>query len=216
MASRREITEAAAALFRERGYHRTSMADIARRVGLLKGSLYYHIESKEEILFEILDGFIDLLIAKTEARAAAPAPDQVVRLEGMIADFLEIIRDYTNELTIFFNERRNLSGARWERINAKRARFGALLLDAIRAGQREGSLRADLDPTIVMLGMFGMVNWAIYWLKPEGRLSLSEIASILSRILFDGLRAPARPASPTRRRKTSPARAGSARRATRA
>ncbi len=193
MASRTDIIDAAAALFREQGYHNTSMADIAGRVGVLKGSLYYHIHSKEEILFEILDRFTDLLIEKTEARAAAPAADERERLQGIVADFLEIIRDYTNEIAIFFNERRHLAGDHWQKINDKRARFGALLLNAIRSGQRAGTLRNDLDPTIVMLAMFGMVNWAIYWLKPNGRLSVPEIAAILSAILFDGLGAPPAP-----------------------
>lgn len=200
MASRADIIEAAAALFREKGYHNTSMADIAARVGVLKGSLYYHIHSKEEILFEILDRFTDLLIEKTEKRVAGPAADERERLQGIVADFLEIIRDYTDEIAIFFNERRHLAGEHWRKINDKRARFGTLLLDAIRSGQREGTLRSDLDPTIVMLAMFGMVNWAIYWLKPDGRLSVPEIAGILSAILFDGLRAPVTPAPVPRRR----------------
>ncbi|MBK8836633.1 MAG: TetR family transcriptional regulator [Anaerolineae bacterium] len=202
MASRPDIIEAAAALFREQGYHNTSMADIAGRVGVLKGSLYYHIHSKEEILFEILDRFTDLLIEKTEARVAAPAVDERERLRGIVADFLEIIRDYANEIAIFFNERRHLAGEHWQKINDKRARFGALLLEAIRSGQREGTLRDDLDPTIVMLAMFGMVNWAIYWLKPEGRLSVPDIAGILSAILFDGLRAPA-PTAPVPQRRAA-------------
>ncbi len=206
MASRADIIEAAAALFREQGYHNTSMADIAGRVGVLKGSLYYHIHSKEEILFEILDRFTDLLLEKTETRAAAPAADERERLQGIVADFLEIIRDYTNEIAIFFNERRHLAGEHWQKINDKRAHFGALLLNAIRSGQREGTLRDDLDPTIVMLAMFGMVNWAIYWLKPDGRLSVPEIAGILSAILFDGLRAPVMPAPVPHRRAAKRAR----------
>lgn len=192
MTSRNDIIEAAAALFREKGYHNTSMADIARRVGVLKGSLYHHIDSKEQILFEILDRFTDVLLARSEARAAEPVDDSSERLRGVIGDFLAVIRDYADEIAIFFNERRHLSGERWDKINAKRARFGALLLDAIRSGQREGALRDDLDPTIVMLGMFGMVNWAIYWLRPDGRLSVPEISDILTSLLFDGLRVPAR------------------------
>jgi AcrR family transcriptional regulator len=206
MASRADIIEAAAALFREQGYHNTSMADIAGRVGVLKGSLYHHIHSKEEILFEILDRFTGLLLEKTEARAVAPAADERERLQGIVADFLEIIRDYTNEIAIFFNERRHLAGEHWQKINDTRARFGTLLLDAIRSGQREGTLRDDLDPTIVMLAMFGMVNWAIYWLKPNGRLSVPEIAGILSAILFDGLRAPVMPEPVAQRRATKRAR----------
>ena len=194
------VIDAALTLFRMNGYHNTSMADIAGRVGVLKGSLYYHIHSKEEILFEILDRFTDLLIEKTEKRVAGPAADERERLQGIVADFLEIIRDYTDEIAIFFNERRHLAGEHWQKINDKRARFGTLLLDAIRSGQREGTLRSDLDPTIVMLAMFGMVNWAIYWLKPDGRLSVPEIAGILSAILFDGLRAPVPPAPVPRRR----------------
>jgi hypothetical protein len=97
-------------------------------------------------------------------------------------------------------ERRHRAGEHWQEINDKRARFGALLLNAIRSGPRKGTLRDDLDPTIVMLAMFGMVSWAVCWLKANGRLSVPEIAGILGAVLFDGLRAPVLPAPVPRRR----------------
>ena len=189
MDRREAIIEAAVRLFHERGYSNTSMQNIADAVGLLKGSLYYYISSKEDLLFEIHERFMNVLIEKTESREATADLPPRERLEGVITDLLQLIRDYSANVELFFRERYAMQGARWDAIHEKRERYETVVRNIIRQGQQDGSFRADLDDKIVTFGLFGMCNWSYQWLNPAGRLSSPEIARIFCALFLDGLSA---------------------------
>lgn len=196
MDRREAIIDAAVRLFHERGYSNTSMQNIADAVGLLKGSLYYYITSKEDLLFEIHERFMNVLIEKTESRKAAADLPPRERLEGVIIDLLQLIRDYRAYVEVFFRERYSMEGSRWDAIHERRKRYEAVVREIIRDGQRDGSFRADLDEQIVSFGLFGMCNWSYQWLNPEGRLSAAEVARNFSTLFLDGLATPAVISSP--------------------
>lgn len=191
MDRREAIIDAAVRLFHERGYSNTSMQNIADAVGLLKGSLYYYITSKEDLLFEIHERFMNVLIEKTESRKAAADLPPRERLEGVIIDLLQLIRDYRAYVEVFFRERYSMEGSRWDAIHERRKRYEAVVREIIRDGQRDGSFRADLDEQIVSFGLFGMCNWSYQWLNPDGRLSAAEVARNFSTLFLDGLATPA-------------------------
>ncbi|HEY0601391.1 MAG TPA: TetR/AcrR family transcriptional regulator [Herpetosiphonaceae bacterium] len=194
MDRREAIIDAAVRLFHERGYSNTSMQNIADAVGLLKGSLYYYITSKEDLLFEIHERFMNVLIEKTERREAAADLPPRERLEGVIVDLLQLIRDYRAYVEVFFRERYSMEGSRWDAIHETRKRYEAMVREIIRDGQHDGSFRADLDEQIVTFGLFGMCNWSYQWLNASGRLSAAEIARNFSTLFLDGLATPATPA----------------------
>lgn len=200
MDRREAIIDAAVRLFHERGYSNTSMQNIADAVGLLKGSLYYYITSKEDLLYEIHERFMNVLIEKTESREAAADLPPRQRLEGVIIDLLQLIRDYRAYVEVFFRERYSMEGARWDAIHEKRTRYEAVVREIIQDGQRDGSFRADLDEQIVTFGLFGMCNWSYQWLNPNGRLSPAEIARNLSTLFLDGLTTPAAAIAPPHKR----------------
>lgn len=196
MDRREAIIDAAVRLFHERGYSNTSMQNIADAVGLLKGSLYYYITSKEDLLFEIHERFMNVLIEKTESREAVIDLPPRQRLEGVITDLLQLIRDYRAYVEVFFRERYAMQGSRWDAIHQKRERYEDVVRTIIREGQQDGSFRADLDDQIVTFGLFGMCNWSYQWLNSSGRLSAAEIARIFSVIFLDGLTTPLPPTDP--------------------
>lgn len=187
---REEILTAAVNLFHEQGYAGTSMQDIADAVGLLKGSLYYYISSKEELLYEIHERFMAVILEKAATREAGRELSPRQRLEGIITDLLELIRDYRAYVEVFFRSRYNLSGPRWEAIHQQRERYEAILHTIIVDGQRDGSFRLDLDAKIVTLGIFGMCNWSYQWFRPAGRYSAPEIAATFAAMIIDGLAPP--------------------------
>jgi TetR/AcrR family transcriptional regulator, cholesterol catabolism regulator len=182
------ILHASTHLFHERGYAGTSMQDIADAVGIDKGNLYLHTCSKEDLLFEILERFSTLMLEKAAARAAAGNLTPHQQIEAILLDILAIIRDQRAYIDIFFHERHALHGPRWEAIERKRVAYEALVRDLIRRGQSDGVFRADLDARIVTLGFFGMVNWSLFWLDPNGRVGVDEIARVFTTLFLDGLR----------------------------
>jgi TetR/AcrR family transcriptional regulator, cholesterol catabolism regulator len=187
MDRREAIIDAALMLFQRQGYSNTSMQDIADAVGLLKGSLYYYIDSKEDLLYEIHQRFMSVLIEKAEMREAARDLSARQRLMAVIGDLLELVRDYRPYVAVFFRELHTLNGPRWDAFHQKREAYEAFVRRIIQQGQQDGTLRADLDEKIVAFGLFGMCNWAYRWLDPAGSLSVEQIAQIFSALLLDGL-----------------------------
>jgi TetR/AcrR family transcriptional regulator, cholesterol catabolism regulator len=187
MDRREDIIEAAVVLFHEKGFANTSMQDIADAVGMLKGSLYHHITSKEELLYEIHERFMNVILRQAEVRQSLPKLSSRQQLESIIADLLAAVRDYRPYVEVFFRERYAVRGPRWEAIHRKREAYEAMVRNLIREGQRDGSFRADLDSTVVTLGLFGMCNWSFQWLDPNGRLSAAEIAQTFATLFLDGL-----------------------------
>jgi TetR/AcrR family transcriptional regulator, cholesterol catabolism regulator len=187
MDRREAIIDAAVQLFHKQGYSNTSMQNIADAVGILKGSLYYYISSKEDLLYEIHERFMTVLIANTERREANADLPPRQRLEGVITDLIYLIRDYRAYVEVFFRERYTMQGSRWDAIHQNRERYEAVVRTIVRQGQQDGSFRADLDAQIVTFGLFGMCNWTYQWMNPDGRLGTAELARIFSAMLLDGL-----------------------------
>lgn len=193
MDRREDIIKAAVHLFHTQGYSNTSMQNIADAVGLLKGSLYYYISSKEDLLYEIHQRFMNVLVDKTasrEAHANLPARE---RLEGVITDLVYLIRDYRAYVEVFFRERYAMRGPRWEAIHHIREQYEALVRSIVRQGQQEGTFRPELDAQIVTFGLFGMCNWTYQWMDPGGRLGTADLAKIFCSLLLDGLASDALP-----------------------
>jgi len=202
MDRREEIIDAAVQLFHRQGYANTSMQDIANAVGLLKGSLYYHIASKEDLLFEIHERFMNVLIAKAEAREDVADLTARQRLAGLIVDLLELVRDYRSYVVVFFRDRHAMTGPRWGAIHEKREAYEKFVRRIIQQGQQDGTFRSDLDEKIVTFGLFGMCNWTYMWLNPNGRRSAAEVARNLSTLFLDGLTTPKRTPDENREQRT--------------
>ena len=186
---REQILDSASRLFSERGYHATSMRDLAGDLGMQGGSLYAHISSKEELLIEIVNQasrqFDEALFT---LRAEAMPADQKLR-EAMYRH-IRVVADNMDSATVFFHEWKHLSPEAYARVTGWRDTIDAFYRELITQGVQEGTLRADLDIKMTSYLVLSAVNWAYTWYRPGGSLAPRDVAEQFADMLLGGLRAP--------------------------
>jgi TetR/AcrR family transcriptional regulator, cholesterol catabolism regulator len=191
MSTRRgELAREAARLFAERGFHGTSMGDLAEALGVQKGSLYSLTGSKQELLFETMrEGARAFHEALDEVREDAPALERVrLGLRG----HLRVVSEQIDVATVFTREWRYLEPAYRDEILEERRRYEERWRALFREGVEAGDLRTDLDIGAAALLVLSAANWAYTWLTP-GR-NTDELADRFTAILVDGVRGYATPA----------------------
>jgi TetR/AcrR family transcriptional regulator, cholesterol catabolism regulator len=184
---RDQMLTAAAELFSERGYHGTSMQHLAERLGILRGSLYAHIASKEDLLFEIVDRGADRFITRMEEVVASEAspPD---KLRNALAAHIATVAEHMEASTVFLNDWRFLSGERREIIQAKRDLYESLVQEIIEEGIEWGVFNEELDPRFATIFVLSTANWLYQWYRPDGSLTPEDIATRFSELIQEGLR----------------------------
>ena len=190
MATRRqELSREAARLFAERGFHGTSMGDLAEALGVQKGSLYSLTGSKQELLFDTMRegarAFHAALDAVPEDAAAAE------RVRVALRGHLRVVSDQLDVATVFTREWRYLEGEHRDEIVGERRRYEERWRALFREGVESGDLRTDLDSATATLLVLSAANWAYTWLAP-GR-DTDELADRFTAILVDGIRGYASP-----------------------
>jgi AcrR family transcriptional regulator len=179
------ILEAAARIFSEKGYHATSMNDIAEAVSLQKASLYYHFENKQEILITLLDHALDLINSRLESVIIQPlTPEEKLR-KAMIT-YMETIAEYQSLAAVLLLELRSLDPTLKARHATQREKFENIWKDMIREGKRQGKFHS-IDPSITGRAILGVMNWSVTWYSSSGPKSASEIANLFADILLKGL-----------------------------
>ena len=187
MMTKEEILNAAAQIFRLKGYHATSMSDIAGAVNLQKASLYHHVSSKQEILLELLDQALELLSGEIVGvvRDEKLSPDQ--KLRQMIEAYLKALTDHFDLTTVLLMEHRSLEPELHARHIPNRDRFEALWREVIDEGMEKGVF-CCVDAGLAVRSLLGATNWAITWYRPEGDFRIEEISKQTSMLFLDGLR----------------------------
>jgi AcrR family transcriptional regulator len=143
--TRDEILDSAAQIFSQKGYHGTSMQDIALAVNLQKASLYHHVSSKQEILFDLLNRGLDLLIDRLNQAVQGPAtPDQ--KLRRAMCVYLETLAEYQDLAAVLLLEHRSLEPEYNLQHVPRRDRFENIWRDLIRDGQEQGIFACTHPP----------------------------------------------------------------------
>jgi AcrR family transcriptional regulator len=184
-----DLTREAARLFAERGFHGTSMGDLAEALGVQKGSLYSLTGSKQELLFDTMrEGARAFHAALDEIPEDAPALERVrLALRG----HLRVVAEQIDVATVFTREWRYLDDAYRDEIVGERRRYEERWRSLFREGVESGELRTDLDAGAAALLVLSAANWAYTWLTP-GR-DTDELADRFTAILVDGIRGYATP-----------------------
>ena len=186
---RLELTRAAARLFAERGYQGTSLADLAEALGVQKPSLYHHIDSKEDLLWEVAwEGAEAFHAGLDGVPADAPATE---RIRLALRAHLAVVAAQLDIATVFVREWRYLGGERRERFVAERRRYEERIRDLFREGVDGSELRTDLDVSTAALLFLSAANWAYTWLRPGSETD--ALADRLFAALLDGMRGYATP-----------------------
>lgn len=185
---REQILDSASRLFSERGYHATSMRDLAGELGMQGGSLYAHIASKEELLIEIVNQasrqFDEALFT---LRGEPMRADEKLR-EAMFRH-IRVVADNMDSATVFFHEWKHLSPEAYGRVTGWRDTIDGFYRELVMQGVQEGTFRADLDVKMTAYLILSAVNWAYTWYRPGGSMSPREVADQFAEMLLSGLRA---------------------------
>ena len=185
MATRREeLTRTAARLFAERGFHGTSMGDLAEAMGVQKGSLYSLTGSKQQLLADTLAAGAVAFHAALDA-----VPDDATAVERIrlaLRAHLGVVAEQLDVATVFTREWRYLEGDARGGFVAERRRYEERWRALFREGVEAGELRIDLDVGAAALLVLSAANWAYTWLSP-GR-DTDELADRFTAILVDGVR----------------------------
>jgi TetR/AcrR family transcriptional regulator, cholesterol catabolism regulator len=175
--SREEILQAAALVFQQRGYHGTTMADIAERVGLTAGSLYHHFDGgKPNLLAAVLNEGLDIVLNKIDAIMHEPlSPDQM--LYRMIeAHIISVTENVAAGAAMIFESRTILEIPDAREAFIRRRDSFERYRQVIEHGIACGAFRM-VDVPVFTRGMLGAHNWIGIWFRPEGRLSGEQIAA---------------------------------------
>jgi AcrR family transcriptional regulator len=173
-----EILAAAARIFREKGYHGTSVRDIAESVGLLKGSLYHYIRSKDELLARLFDGALEGTVRELEGIARRDA-SPTERLRDMVRAYVGAVTANLDAVGLYLREWRSLPAPQLSRLRVRRRAMRALFEEVIAEGSRRREFAAA-DEKISALAILGMCNWIFEWYRPRGRLRAEELANELA------------------------------------
>jgi AcrR family transcriptional regulator len=188
-ARRNELTRQAARLFAEKGYHGTSIGEIAEALGVQKGSLYAHIDSKQDLLYETMAAGARAFHAGLDAISDELRPVEKIRLA--LRSHLRVVADQLDVATVFVQEWRYLDDERREEILAERRRYEERIRALFREGRELGELRSDLDDATAALLALSAANWAYTWLQ-AGR-DTDELADRFFELLLNGIRGYATP-----------------------
>ncbi|HKE97599.1 MAG TPA: TetR/AcrR family transcriptional regulator [Actinomycetes bacterium] len=199
---RRQIEDAASALFGARGFAGTSVRDIARLVDLQGGSLYAHVTSKEDVLWSIVDGAARRFRAAAEPVARGPG-SAAERLAAMVATHVDVVTRSRDRASVFLFQWRFLGPERLAAVAAARDAYEGLFREVIAAGAAAGEFDVD-DPAVATAFVLSALNGLAHWYRPDGRLGTAEIAERFSALVLHGLGAarpaPARPGTDHRAR----------------
>jgi AcrR family transcriptional regulator len=183
--SRDQILEAAALIFSQKGFHGTSMQDIADEVHLQKASLYHHVSSKQEILVDVLDKALDLLIDRMQAVLDLRLPpDQ--KLRQAMRTYLLSLAEHHDLASVLLLEHRSLESQYHLRHIPRRDRFESLWRTLIQEGQDSG-IYNGIDPEMATRALLGVMNWTITWFRPDGQLTVETISDLFADLFLQGL-----------------------------
>lgn len=183
--TRENILEAAAQVFRQKGFHGASMADIADAVNLQKASLYHHVSSKQEILLLILDRALELLLERIYAITILTIPADE-KLRSMMREYMKILVDNQDLAAVLLFEHRSLERKQHARHVPNRDKFEQLWKDVIADGVKTKIFNCD-DPGLATRALLGIMNWTMTWYNMEGPLSIEQIADHYSNMILNGL-----------------------------
>ena len=180
-----EVLQSAANIFFAKGFHATSIEDVARDVGMLKGSLYYYIKSKDDLLFQLLlagiedgDAFI--------ARQIDVAGDPVEQLERAIRAQIDYIIQNKVPFGLFLHEFDSLSGKRQHKLISVMSRYNSRFVELVCRGQQQGRL-IDGEPWLIVNGILGMCNWLYRWYDTDHVSGPEQIKQVFLRMILSGI-----------------------------
>lgn len=183
---RGRLLSAAAHLFRDKGFDRTTVRDIAAAVGIQSGSIFHHFKTKEDILYAVMEEVIQFNTDRLRQALAREASARA-RLRALIrAELQSIVGDTAEAMTVMVTEWRCLSEDKQRQALSLREIYEQLWLDVLAELKEQGVFRSD--PFVMRRLLTGMIGWTPNWFDHQGKLNLDDLAEIiLARVVGDAL-----------------------------
>jgi AcrR family transcriptional regulator len=179
------VLRAAVEVFNERGYDGASMEDLSKRLGVAKSAIYHHVSGKEELLQMALDRALDGWSQAAEQARALDGP-AVMRLEALVRGTVAVLEAQLPYVTLLLRVRGNTAVER--AALERRKSFDRLVASLVAEAERDGDVRADVDPKDAARLLFGMINSIVEWYRPGRRpAGPSTLADTVCAVAFDGL-----------------------------
>lgn len=185
--TRADVVAAAGRLFADRGYHGTSMRDLGKELGLLGSSLYSHVESKQDLLVEVVEEGARLFEASAR-RALSVEGSAAERLKALVAGHVDVVLDNLDVARTFLNEARMLDAEHRRRVLEARDHYEEAFRSVLGEGVTEGSFRKGLDAKTTSIFILSMLNAIERWYRPSGPLDRKSLVAELTAFSLAGVR----------------------------
>jgi TetR/AcrR family transcriptional regulator, cholesterol catabolism regulator len=180
----RVYTEAAR-LFREQGYAAATTRELARRLGINKASLYYHVAKKEDLLFQICIVAMARIYEAVSA-AADQQTEPADRIRALINAHLEsTLTDLDMHATMML-EMKYLTGQHLQEVIEARDRFEALVGSMVASAQRAGAIRHDMPASYLRILLLNLLNWPLTWYKPGAGMTPEKLSGHTYELYMNG------------------------------
>jgi AcrR family transcriptional regulator len=184
----KEVEQAAAKLFAVRGYHSTSVRDIARELGMNQSSLYHYFKSKEEILFKLMNDAMDEALKVLEGISASRlSPEK--RLLKILGFYTRYYTKEQERETLLVNEMNSLGEASRAILIEKQRRYVSLIRSMLNDLKARGLMK-EIHPTVAAFAFFGMVHYTIKWYRRDGEIDVERLADSYVEIFTRGILKP--------------------------
>lgn len=183
--TRQRLEAAAARLFREKGFAGTSIRELAKDVGMESASLYYYFKSKEELLYAISVEALEEVITAVQPLIESEATGRDA-CRNLISTHMSLMLKDRNKHTAMLLELRALSPRRRRKIIVLRDQYESLVLSILQRAQNHGYLRDDLPAPALKLLLLNLMNWSIFWYRPNGGMTSDQIATWVTTLFLDG------------------------------
>jgi AcrR family transcriptional regulator len=178
------LLAAAAKVFADRGYHRTSMRDLARASGVSLAGVYYYVQSKDELLFLIQHRNFEAVLAGARDTLAG-VTDPVERLARFVDNHLDYFVSHMAEMKVLSHEAGALSGDFLQRVNDMKHDYTRMLMDIL-ADLETAHGPAHLNRRVAAYSLFGMMNWIYNWYDPMGDVGVELLSQNICRLFLGG------------------------------
>jgi TetR/AcrR family transcriptional regulator, cholesterol catabolism regulator len=175
-----EVLDAATKVFYSRGYSDASVQDIADELGILKGSLYYYIDSKEDLLFRLLDETHEEVQAILEEVAALEGVGPLDRLREYFGRQVAYTTRNLAKMAIYYHDLDQLSAGRRKDLNRKRRVHEKFVIDLIEQAKKAGEVDSEIDANLTVNYLFGSMIWVYRWYKPGGKFKTDQVSQGLA------------------------------------
>lgn len=182
--TRDRMLQSAASLFRARGYAGATTRELASSLGMQSASLYHHMGKKEDLLFELSVSALETINKRVGAAVLAAEPAD--RLRELISAHLNAALAHQDAHAVMLLELRALSSERRAEVLGLRRAYQALVERTLAEGQASHLIRADMPARQLALGLLNLLNWTIFWYRPDGELSAESLADLYTRIFVEG------------------------------